>query len=111
MQKIAIIGTTSWAIPLAVTLANKGTEGRLWARTQREAGRRRKSGSDRFPDIKLPKLITITHQIAEALSEANAVILPVPSATMRQNISRAAAHLRKSTIIISASKGLEIGRH
>ena len=105
MQKIAIIGTTSWGITLAVTLANKGTEVRLWARTQKEASKLRKSGSDRFPDIKLPTSITITHQMAEALKEADAVILPVPSASMRQNISRAAGHLTKSMIIISASKG------
>jgi glycerol-3-phosphate dehydrogenase (NAD(P)+) len=109
MQKIAIIGTTSWGITLAVTLANKGSEVRVWARTQKEAGKLRKSGSDRFPDVKLPSSITITHQMAEALKEADAVILPVPSASMRQNISRAAGHLTKSTIIISASKGLEIG--
>jgi glycerol-3-phosphate dehydrogenase (NAD(P)+) len=109
MQKTAIIGTTSWGITLSVLLANKGIDVRLWARTQREASRLRKSGSDRFPDVTLPKTITITHLMEEALNEANAVILPVPSATMRQNISRVASHLTKSTIIISASKGLEIG--
>ncbi len=109
MQKIAIIGTTSWGITLSVLLANKGVEVRLWARTQREASKLRKSGSDRFPDVTLPETITITHLMEEALNEANAVILPVPSATMRQNISRVASHLTKSTIIISASKGLEVG--
>jgi glycerol-3-phosphate dehydrogenase (NAD(P)+) len=92
-----------------VLLANKGAEVRLWARTQREASKLRKSGSDRFPDVNLPESITITHLIAEALKEADALILPVPSETMRQNISRAAGYLAKSTIIISASKGLEIG--
>jgi glycerol-3-phosphate dehydrogenase (NAD(P)+) len=109
MQKIAIIGTTSWGITLSVILAKKGTEVRLWARTQREASKLRKSGSDRFPDITLPETITITHVMADALKEAEAVILPVPSETMRQNISRAAGHLTKSMIIVSASKGLEIG--
>jgi glycerol-3-phosphate dehydrogenase (NAD(P)+) len=109
MQKIAIIGTTSWGITLSVILAKKGAEVRLWARTQREASKLRKSGTDRFPDIIIPETITITHVMAEALKEAEAVILPVPSETMRQNISRAAGHLTKSMIIINASKGLEIG--
>ena len=44
----------------------------------------------------------------EALDSVSAVILAVPSATMRENISRAAKYLTKSTIIISASKGLEV---
>ncbi len=109
MQKIAIIGTTSWGVTLSVLLHSKGAEVRLWARTQREANKIRKSGSDRFPDVAIPEGITITHDIGVALNEANAVILPVPSATMRQNISRVASHLTKSTIIISASKGLEVG--
>jgi glycerol-3-phosphate dehydrogenase (NAD(P)+) len=109
MQKIAIIGTTSWGVTLSVLLHGKGADVRLWARTQREASKIRKKGSDRFPDVVLPAEITITHQIDEALHEANAVILPVPSASMRQNISRVASHLNKSIIIISASKGLEIG--
>jgi glycerol-3-phosphate dehydrogenase (NAD(P)+) len=109
MQKIAIIGTTSWGITLSILLANKGCDVRLWARTQREANKLRKSGTDRFPDITVPKEITITHQISEALNEVSAVILPVPSESMRQNISRVANHLTKSMIIISASKGMEIG--
>jgi len=111
MQKIAVIGTTSWGITLATLLANKGTEVRLWARTQREANRLRKKGPDptRFPGITLPEKIVITSRMGEALDNASAVILPVPSATMRQNISQVASSLTKSTIVISAAKGLEIG--
>jgi glycerol-3-phosphate dehydrogenase (NAD(P)+) len=109
MQKIAIIGTTSWGITLSILLANKGNDVWLWARTQREANKLRKSGSDRFPNVPIPETITITHVMADALKGASAVILPVPSASMRENISRVASHLTKNTIIISASKGLEIG--
>ncbi len=111
MQNIAVIGTTAWGITLAILLANKGIEVRLWARTKREATKLKKSGLDpvRFPGVTLPEHVVLTHQIAEALDEASAVILAVPSATMRQNISQIASHLTKSTIIISAAKGLEIG--
>jgi len=111
MQKIAVIGTTSWGITLATLLANKGTEVRLWARTQREANKLRKKGPDpaRFPGITLPEKVIITSRMGEALDDVKAVILPVPSATMRQNISQVASHLTKSTIVISAAKGLEIG--
>jgi glycerol-3-phosphate dehydrogenase (NAD(P)+) len=109
MEKIAVIGTTSWGITLSMLMSCKGFEVRLWARTAREANTLRKKGSGRFPDIIIPKDILITNQMADVLAEASAVILAVPSATMRQNISRVAAHLTRTTIIISASKGLEIG--
>ncbi len=109
MQNIAVIGTTSWGITLANLMSNKGNEVRLWARTQKEADKLRKKGTDRFPDFKIPETINITHKLDDALKEASALILAVPSETMRQNISRAAGHLTKATLIISASKGLELG--
>jgi glycerol-3-phosphate dehydrogenase (NAD(P)+) len=109
MQKVAVIGTTSWGITLAILLLKNGTEVRLWARTQLEATQLKKKGSDRFPGLHIPKEIIITHKMDEALNEANAVILAVPSATMRENIKHVANYLTKSMIIISASKGLEIG--
>ncbi len=109
MQKIAVIGTTSWGITLAMLMQSKGCDVRLWARTQREATKIRKKGTDRFPDITIPAELKITSQMEEAMDDTTAVILAVPSSTMRENISRVAAYLTKSTIIISAAKGLEIG--
>jgi glycerol-3-phosphate dehydrogenase (NAD(P)+) len=111
MQKIAIIGTTSWGITLGILLGQKNNEVRIWARTEKEASKLKKKGLDQthFPGIKVPQEITFTSRIEEALSEAEAVILAVPSASMRQNISQAAKFLQKTTVVISAAKGMEIG--
>ncbi len=111
MQKSVIIGTTSWGITLGMLLAGKGFDVRLWARTEREANKIRKKGlnQERFEGLTLPENVIVTSHMAEAMDDVNVVILAVPSATMRQNISQAAQHLKKSTLIISASKGLEIG--
>jgi glycerol-3-phosphate dehydrogenase (NAD(P)+) len=111
MQKIAIVGTTTWGITLGLLLANNGMDIRLWARTEREASRLRKKGPDptRFPGITLPEQMVITSKLDEAMDDINAVILAVPSATMRQNISRVAPHLARSAIVVSAAKGMEVG--
>jgi len=111
MQKSTIIGTTSWGITLGLLLAGKGHDVRLWARTEREARHLREKGlnQERFEGLVLPENISTTSHMAEAMDDADVVILAVPSATMRQNISQAARYLKKSTLIISASKGLEIG--
>ncbi|OGN98814.1 MAG: glycerol-3-phosphate dehydrogenase [Chloroflexi bacterium RBG_13_51_18] len=109
MQKVAVIGTTSWGITLATLLAKKGVEVRLWARTVREANKLKKNGSDRFPGVAIHKEIIITPKMDLALDSVNAVILAVPSASMRENISHAAKYLTKTMLIISASKGLELG--
>ena len=111
MPKIAIVGTTSWGMTLACILANKGLEVSLWARTESEADSLRKNGPDpaRFPDITLPKKVVITSDAGKAMEKVSAAIMLVPSPTMRQNISQVAGYLTKSTLVISAAKGLEKG--
>lgn len=111
MTKIAIIGTTSWGTTLAIMLARKGLQVNLWARTEREALvlRERGPNPDQFPETSFPPQLTATSHLNEALDDSKAVIMVVPSQTMRQNIELVAPHLAKSMLIISASKGLEIG--
>jgi glycerol-3-phosphate dehydrogenase (NAD(P)+) len=111
MQKVAIVGTTSWGITLGLLLANKATDIWLWARTEKEAASLRENGPDRarFSGVTLPETVHVTSQIGEAMKDAAAVILAVPSTTMRQNILVVAKHLTKSTVLVSAAKGLEAG--
>lgn len=111
MPKITIIGTTSWGKTLGVVLARNGLEVRLWARTEREATELRNDGPNPtlLPGITFPPQLSITSSLSEALAEAKAVILAVPSQTMRQNIKLVAGHLNKLMLIMSAAKGLEIG--
>lgn len=111
MPKIAIIGTTSWGITLGTVLAQKGTQVSLWARTDQEAARLT-GGESAFnlpPDVRLPQKLSVTSSLSEALDDAKAVILAVPSQSMRRNIKLVAGHLTDSILIVSAAKGLEIG--
>jgi len=111
MLKIAIIGTTTWGITLGLMLAQKGLEVRLWARTEREATELRNTGPNQsqFPGVTFPPQLLITSQLTETLADVKAIIMAVPSQTMRENIERIASHLTKSILIVSAAKGLEIG--
>ena len=111
MPKIAIIGTTSWGKTLGVVLARNGLEVRLWARTEREAIELRNGRPNPAlpPGITFPPQLSITSSLSETLAKVEAVILAVPSQTMRQNIKLVAGHLNKLMLIVSAAKGLEIG--
>jgi len=109
MPKIAVIGTTSWGITLAVVLANKGLDVSLWSRTEEEAIRLREKGPDphRMPDVTFPPQLSVTSSPKKALSRATAVILAVPSQTMRQNVRAIKDYLKESMLIINAAKGIE----
>lgn len=112
MPKVAIVGTTSWGMTLGMVLARNKVDVALWARTEEEAAKYRTQGCPdpiHAPDVKFPPCLSITSSPAEALSRANAVILAVPSQTMRRNIKVFAEHLKRGTLIVSAAKGLEIG--
>ena len=111
MPKIAIVGTTIWGKTLGVVLAQKGRQVRLWARTEEEAAGLRKTGSNSalLPGVTFPPQLSITSLLGEALAGAGAVIIAVPSQTMRRNIRLVQSYLNGSMIIISAAKGLEMG--
>ena len=111
MLKVAIIGTTTWGTTLGITLGQKGVKVWLWARTEQEAEelRNKEPDPELSPEVSFPAELKITHDLAEALNEAKAVFLVVPSQSMRQNIKLVASHLDKSMLVVSAAKGLEIG--
>jgi len=111
MPKIAIIGTTTWGITLGVVLTHKGLQVRLWARTEREATELRNVGPNPalLSGISFPPQLSITTSLSEALADVTAIILAVPSQTMRHNIRLVAGYLKRSTLVLSAAKGLEFG--
>jgi len=110
MPKVAIMGTTTWGLTLGVALAFKGAGVRLWARTEPEAAGLRNSQfpSGLFADITLPKHLSITSALDEALAGIKVVIMAVPSQSMRTNIKTVAPRLDSSMLIVSAAKGLEL---
>ncbi len=110
MPKVAIVGTTSWGTTLGIVLARKGIDTRLWARTKQEASEVTNSGpnADLLGAIQSSHQLSITSSLSEALAGVTAVILAVPSQSMRQNVKLVAKHLDKSMLIVSAAKGLEI---
>jgi glycerol-3-phosphate dehydrogenase (NAD(P)+) len=96
---------------LAILLARKGLDVRLWARTKEEAARLRNKGPDRhlMPNTTFPPELSVISSLKEGMSRASASILAVPSQTMRQNIRLIKGYLTPAMLIISAAKGLEIG--
>ena len=80
-------------------LACEGLEVRLWARTEREATELRNGGPNPtlLPGITFPPQLSITSSLSGALAEVKAVILAVPSQSMRQNIKLVKDYLKEIT--------------
>ena len=109
MPKVTVIGTTSWGTTLAILLARKNYSVFLWARNEAEASNLINNPKSVLAyNVSFPRGITITSRLKDAVEDADAVILAVPSQSMRQNIQTIKGMLKPPMLIISAAKGLEI---
>ncbi|MBU2608802.1 MAG: NAD(P)-dependent glycerol-3-phosphate dehydrogenase [Chloroflexi bacterium] len=110
MSKATIIGATSWGTTIGVILARKGVQVSLWVRSEEEGTKMANGGpgSAVLADITLPAQLSITESLDEAIDDTDAVIMAVPAQTMRHNIRQVADYLKKSMLIVSAAKGIEI---
>ena len=109
MARIGVAGTTSWGTTLAILLARRRLDVRLWARTEGEAARLRNDGENaRFvPGVELPAGLSVTSDPAAAFGDADLAIIAVPSRTFRQNVRAIGSALADGAVIVSATKGLE----
>ena len=108
---IAVLGAGGWGTALAVHLARPGREVRLWGRDSTLVSRMSRSRVNDvyLPDTALPPSVRPTASLEQALTEASCVVSVVPSHGTRDVLRRARPHLSDETIIVSATKGLEVG--
>ena len=108
---VAVVGTTTWGTTLALLLARRGLDVRLLARTEDEAGAldAAREHSRRLPGQPFPPSLGVTADWEAGLAGAAAALFVTPSHTLRANAGRAAPHVGRGTVVVSATKGLERG--
>ncbi|AUI60986.1 NAD(P)H-dependent glycerol-3-phosphate dehydrogenase [Amycolatopsis sp. BJA-103] len=111
VQRLTVLGAGSWGTAFAKVLGDAGRDVTIWARRPEVAAeiRDRHRNSSYLPDIDLPARITATADPAEALDGAQAVVLAVPSQTLRTNLSEWSGLLPSDAILVSLAKGVELG--
>lgn len=108
-MKVSVIGAGSWGTTLAAVLSEKLERVMLWARREeiaREINERR-TNSTYLPGITLPEPIQATSNIAEAVSQAELLIIAVPSKYFRQVCEALSRYLHPSARFLSVTKGIE----
>ena len=111
MAKVGVVGTTSWGTTLAIIAAREAVDVSLWARTEKEAAQLRADGENRrfLPGARFPMDLQVTASKDEAFGDAEMVIIAVPSRTFRENVRAIRGSVGDSTVVVSATKGLELG--
>ena len=111
MNKIAVIGAGSWGTTLACLLADNGHDVTLWVYEKDLADRIRSTReNDVFlPGYKVPDNLNISNDLEGLLKDANYILSVVPSQHTRAVFKDVVHVIRDDAVIISASKGIEIG--
>jgi glycerol-3-phosphate dehydrogenase (NAD(P)+) len=111
MTKVAVFGAGSWGTAFAVVLANAGNQVSVWGRRESlcESINTQHENADYLPGLRLPDAITATHDPAAAADGAEAVVLAVPSQSLRDNLTDWAHILPNAIPLVSLMKGVELG--
>jgi glycerol-3-phosphate dehydrogenase (NAD(P)+) len=110
----AILGAGSWGTAIAILLSQKGIDVNLWARNRdfSEKIKNARENTKYLPGFPFPESLWVTHELREAVSGREAIILAIPSHGIRkvaEDISKiysATPSLLPKAIIL-ATKGIE----
>lgn len=111
MSYIAVIGAGSWGTTLAAMLAEREHDVSLWAHEKEVADEIVRTGINTvfLPGVVLPGNLTVTSDLAKALSGARYVLNVVPTQYVRTVFRNMDQMMGKDAVIVSASKGIEQG--
>jgi glycerol-3-phosphate dehydrogenase (NAD(P)+) len=108
-MKISVLGAGGWGTTLAILLHYNGHNVTLWeykglyARTLRKTRENKKY----LPGIEIPKEINITHDLDEATTNQNLIVLSIPSQFLRNVIKDLNFNSIKNSIFVNVAKGIE----
>ncbi len=111
MGPVAVFGAGSWGTTFAKVLTDAGCEVTLWARRREvaEAVATERVNPDYLPGVTLPERLRSTSDPRVALEGATAVVLAVPSQSLRHNLTAWRGLIDPSATLISLAKGVELG--
>ncbi|NBC48692.1 MAG: NAD(P)H-dependent glycerol-3-phosphate dehydrogenase [Gammaproteobacteria bacterium] len=109
MERIAVIGAGSWGTALAVLLAGNGHQVSLWSHDAEQVSALIRDRENRsfLAGIALPNRIAPTDSLEEALDEASAVLIAVPSQFFADVVGQLAPFLSPGLGVIWATKGFD----
>lgn len=107
IDTIGVVGAGAYGAALALAAARAGRKVVLWARDEATvAAIARTRQAPRLPDVKLPETVVPTGSL-QALATTDALLLTVPTQSLRQVCEALALTLPAGTPVISAAKGIE----
>lgn len=111
--RIGVVGAGSWGTALAHLLAAKGLSPTLWAYEPELPHQIENEHENKIylPGIQLAEGISVSNDLTAVVADKDIVLMVVPSHLMRDVSAKMTDSLSPEAIIVTASKGIEIGTH
>ena len=107
-MKITVAGAGTWGTALGRILALKNLDVCIWSRFQEELDLLKSTRKHpNLGDAVIPDSVSFTTEISTAATDADYLIMAVPSVYTRETIKDFAPYVDRKTILISAAKGIE----
>lgn len=108
-RRITVIGAGSWGTALAATAAQAGCKTMLYGRNPAiiDEINTQSTSADYLPGVTLPRSLRGVKDMAFALQRTEAVLIVVPSRSVRNVARQVAAHLGKGIPVAVCAKGIE----
>lgn len=106
---IGLLGGGSWGTTVAALVARNAPI-KIWARSSETVAEINDEHTNRkyLPDAVLPKRLVATNDVEEAVSNADVVVMGIPSQNFRGVLEQVKLHIRPWVPVVSLSKGLEL---
>lgn len=110
---VAVMGAGSWGTTFACVVADAGHRARVWARRPEVARAITEDhqNPDYLPGLLLPQHVWASADPEEVLCGAAAVVLAVPSQSLRAGLNAWARWIGGEVSLVSLMKGVELGSH
>lgn len=110
-HRIAVLGGGSFGTALGNILADNGHEVCLWMRNEsrvREVNEQH-CNSNYLPDIELNEHLRASSDLQDSVEACDVIFMSVPSKSCREVASQLAGLLADGSIVVSTTKGIELG--
>ncbi len=111
LPRVGVLGAGSWGTALASLCARSGHPTTLWGRRPQDMAdmAAHKRNLRYLPDLDLPPALNYSADLATTVSDADLLLVVVPSHAFPEVVSELAAYRRSDVGLAWATKGFELG--